>query len=504
MVLYILSQLIGSTLALEYMRAEYVAPLGSSSLVFNFLFARFLVGTPVTSTDIYGTIVVILGVIGIVAFGSINSGLATETDVNHLTSLWRRGGWLAFFFASSFIVVCAIVFVSTLDVVLTSRSDLSSVPFASMRVRAGRANASPGPEQKGFFKGIMRAYKNFMIGLGEKIESWTGAQDDRTLAWALGIGWACIGGGLAGGTLVFAKATVKLVSGSVSHENPGNQFGHVASIFTIILLALTAVLQIICLNRGLKVYDSTLVVPVFYGVYTATGFLNSLIFNNEVDAYKPWVLFLIFLSIAVLVSGVVLLTHKKPDHATKSSSAGAADGGARSSKEYTLGEEDDAEELYNLRADDEQQQGGSRSRGLGAHGNRSVFDLEAGDEDADHHQNPNKLPDVQRGVSSSVGASAGEEGRGLMSGPGGVGRSMDDGSMASVFGEVTPVEERDPRNPFRDEEGESNPFKDQHSSQTGRGKDRREDAEEFGDWADAPSHDYDEPPTPRQSTTHKP
>ena len=498
MVLYILSQLIGSTLALEYMRAEYVAPLGSSSLVFNFLFARFLVGTPVTSTDIYGTIVVILGVIGIVAFGSINSGLATETDVNHLTSLWRRGGWLAFFFASSFIVVCAIVFVSTLDVVLTSRSDLSSVPFASMRVRAGRADASPGPKQKGFFKGIMRAYKNFMIALGEKIESWTGAQDDRTLAWALGIGWACIGGGLAGGTLVFAKATVKLVSGSVSHENPGNQFGHVASIFTIILLALTAVLQIICLNRGLKVYDSTLVVPVFYGVYTATGFLNSLIFNNEVDAYKPWVLFLIFLSIAVLVSGVVLLTHKKPDHAAKSSSAAAADGGTRSSKEYTLGEDDDAEELHNLRAgDDEQQQGGSRSRG-----NRSVFDLEAGDEDADHHQNPNKLPEVQRGVSSSVGASAGEEGRGLMSGPGGVGRSMDDASMTSVFGEVTPVEGRDPRNPFRDEEGESNPFRDQHSSQTGKGQ--REDAEEFGDWADAPSRDYDELPTPRQSTTHKP
>jgi magnesium transporter len=40
MVLYITSQLIGSTLALEFLRAEYVAPLGSSSLVFNFLFAR--------------------------------------------------------------------------------------------------------------------------------------------------------------------------------------------------------------------------------------------------------------------------------------------------------------------------------------------------------------------------------------------------------------------------------------------------------------------------------
>ena len=43
----------GSTLALEYIRAEYVAPLGSTSLIFNFLFASFLVGTPVTNTDIY-------------------------------------------------------------------------------------------------------------------------------------------------------------------------------------------------------------------------------------------------------------------------------------------------------------------------------------------------------------------------------------------------------------------------------------------------------------------
>jgi hypothetical protein len=65
--------------------------------------------------------------------------------------------------------------------------------------------------------------------------------------------------------------SVKLLSGSLSHENPGNQFGHAAPIFTIILLVITALLQIICLNRGLKVYDSTLVVPVFYGVYSAFG-----------------------------------------------------------------------------------------------------------------------------------------------------------------------------------------------------------------------------------------
>lgn len=65
--------------------------------------------------------------------------------------------------------------------------------------------------------------------------------------------------------------SVKLISGVMSHENTGNQFGHASVVFTFIFLAVTAVCQIICLNKGLAVYDSTLVVPVFYGVYTALG-----------------------------------------------------------------------------------------------------------------------------------------------------------------------------------------------------------------------------------------
>ena len=72
-------------------------------------------------------------------------------------------------------------------------------------------------------------------------------------------------------SLTFVANSVKLLSGSLSHETKGNQFGHFTPIVTIIFLAITAVLQIICLNRGLKIYDSTLVVPVFYGIYTATG-----------------------------------------------------------------------------------------------------------------------------------------------------------------------------------------------------------------------------------------
>ena len=37
--------IVGSTLALRWLRPDWVAPLGATSLIFNFLFASWLVGT---------------------------------------------------------------------------------------------------------------------------------------------------------------------------------------------------------------------------------------------------------------------------------------------------------------------------------------------------------------------------------------------------------------------------------------------------------------------------
>ncbi|KAI0356389.1 hypothetical protein OH77DRAFT_1401268 [Trametes cingulata] len=343
--LWLLGMILYITLALEYMRAEYVAPLGSTSLIFNFLFAKFLVNTPVTKNDIYGTIIVIVGVIGIVAFGSINSGLGTETDARHLTYLWTRGNWLAYFFFMAFALISLYIFTSQLDQVLTARGDLNAEPFAGMRARAG---ASPPP--KTYIGKVRASWHNAMLWSREKLESWTASHDDKRIAWTLGIGWACCGGGLAGACLVFAKAAVKLISGAMSHENTGNQFGHASAIFTFILLAVTAICQIICLNKGLAIYDSTLVVPVFYGVYTGLGFLDSLIFNDEVDAYQSWTLFFIFVSMGVLVSGVVLLTYKKPEEKVTSptSAVPLSSRGRRRSRKGGAGltEEDEEDALH--------------------------------------------------------------------------------------------------------------------------------------------------------------
>jgi hypothetical protein len=41
---------VGSPLALKYLRPDWVAPLGSTALIFNFIFARWLVGTRMSTS----------------------------------------------------------------------------------------------------------------------------------------------------------------------------------------------------------------------------------------------------------------------------------------------------------------------------------------------------------------------------------------------------------------------------------------------------------------------
>jgi drug/metabolite transporter (DMT)-like permease len=73
---------VGSTLSLKYLRSDWVAPLGSTSLVFNFIFAKILVGIEVTKEDVRGTALIVLGVLCILIFSSINHGLDAVITVD--------------------------------------------------------------------------------------------------------------------------------------------------------------------------------------------------------------------------------------------------------------------------------------------------------------------------------------------------------------------------------------------------------------------------------------
>ncbi|KAF8945976.1 hypothetical protein BGZ47_001629 [Haplosporangium gracile] len=121
---------------------------------------------------------------------------------------------------------------------------------------------------------------------------------------------ATCGGLIASQTLLLAKSGVKLITFSLSGHN---QFKDSLSYFILFVLVLTAVLQVYCLNTALKLYDSVLVVPMFYGFYTAFGLINSIIYLNQLQNYKPWVLLLILVGIGALIYGVRMLSAPKPE-----------------------------------------------------------------------------------------------------------------------------------------------------------------------------------------------
>jgi magnesium transporter len=145
------------------------------------------------------------------------------------------------------------------------------------------------------------------------------------------------------------------------------------------------------------------------------------IFNDEVDAYQSWTLFLIFVSILILISGVVLLTHKKPEPGAlpKSAavpSAGIAMRNRRMARKAAIlqahkaagGEED--EDGMTPRTGDE----GEMLWAVGDVSDGDDDDDDMGeDEDIDHHQHPlNRTPSSKRPEGHPI--SGGEEGRGLM------------------------------------------------------------------------------------------
>jgi len=136
--------------------------------------------------------------------------LAAETDVVHMTYLWQRSGWLGYFFVMSFALGLLLIFTSCLDAILVARADIQALPFSGINSRQNTVESGDWLKKLGKVgQGLLWlriTWDNLIGKVMEFLETWTAPKDDKQVAWTLGIGWACCGGGLAGGTLVFAKA----------------------------------------------------------------------------------------------------------------------------------------------------------------------------------------------------------------------------------------------------------------------------------------------------------
>ena len=119
----------------------------------------------------------------------------------------------------SFSLFFLLIFTSRLDAVLAARTELVGVPFpenitqgsglpvSNIPLRVGAGRKSSFSRIFGLFLVLKYLWDAMITFVTNRLEIWAAPKDDKQVAWTLGIGWACCGGGLAGGCLVFAKAT---------------------------------------------------------------------------------------------------------------------------------------------------------------------------------------------------------------------------------------------------------------------------------------------------------
>ncbi|KAF9986526.1 hypothetical protein BGZ65_007332 [Modicella reniformis] len=392
--LYITSQLAGSTIALNFLKTQWVAPLGSIALIFNFVFAKMLVGTQITRMDVYGTIVVMFSVIWIVVFGGMNSaGDIEETmTLTDLKALFAR-------------VVFVIYF-----------SILNTIIFAFLALGIYAYWVISLDDESGQLRKKMKTKLTKLLGTnrfarasGLTLEGDEGleaeARDLRLRKVVAMIMSAC-GGLLASETLLLAKSGVKLITSTLGGQN---QFTDNLSYFILFVLVFTAILQVYCLNTGLKLYDSVLVVPTFYGFYTAFGLINSTIYLNQLGDYEAWVLLLVLLGIGALIYGVKMLSAPKPDQTPSGGQLSALD------NVYDDDDEEDSHEMEQRSKSGKGSEGRASRKStisLKKKTSRRQSHVPRRDEENDtpslygSHRGILEMDDISSEISSSVGGSS--------------------------------------------------------------------------------------------------
>lgn len=271
-----LSQLVGSTLALQYLRAEYVAPLGSTSLIFNCGFAHFLTGASIARQDVLyvaarsyvadtasGTALVIVGVIGVIALSNLRDRTILPNYDDNLSlgvlhSLWQRPAWIAYIVIFTVATLVLWWLSGIADDVLRERQTIERDEPVDELASYGASRRAALRAAHGAIASARRLQQRFRRLLTGRLESWTASKPDIVLQRTAGIMHAVTGGLLSGQTITYAKSVIGLITSGAS--------SYVSALFIllVVFLAITAVAQIVALNKGIKVFSPTVVVPFFF------------------------------------------------------------------------------------------------------------------------------------------------------------------------------------------------------------------------------------------------
>lgn len=253
MAMFIISNILGSTVQISTLPLPVLSTLQASGLVFNSICATLILGEPFTRWSLWGTLLVCSGAILIAIFGAIPSPTHT---LDELLALLGRQAFVLWMIMQALLVIAICVVVDGVNHFL----NLSQHP----RFRLVR-----------------------------------------------GLSYGCVSGILSAHSLLVAKSAVELIIKTLVEGK--NQFIHWQAWVIVLALITLALTQLYYLHRGLKLISTSVLYPLVFCIYNIIAILDGLIYFDQTELISTLHGCLIALGTAILLSGVLALSWRLSD-----------------------------------------------------------------------------------------------------------------------------------------------------------------------------------------------
>lgn len=250
--MFIVANILGSTVQISTLPLPVLSTLQAAGLVFNSICATLILSEPFTRWSLAGTSLVTTGAILIATFGAIPS---PAHNLDELLVLLARQPFIVW-------MICQALFVVTLAVATDVTNRMSSISHSS-RFRLIR-----------------------------------------------GISYGVISGDLSAHALLFAKSAVELLIKTIAGRN---QFVYWQSWAIVLALVSLALCQLYYLHRGLKLVSTSVLYPLVFCVYNIIAILDGLIYFDQTSFISPLRACIISLGTLILLSGVLALSWRLSD-----------------------------------------------------------------------------------------------------------------------------------------------------------------------------------------------
>jgi len=260
MLMFIIANLVGSTIQITTLPLPVLSTLQASGLVFNSICASVVLGEPFTRHSLAGTMLVAAGALLIALFGAVTE---PSHNLDQLLALLARRPFVVWMAATASVV---------LVLVITTWLLKRMYPRTTPRLRLLR-----------------------------------------------GMFFGCVSGILSAHSLLIAKSAVELIVRTIVDRH--NQFNRWQSWTILVGLVAFALTQLYYMHRGLKLVSTSVLYPLVFCVYNIIAIIDGLIYFHQSDRLSHLHAGLIALGTVVLLAGVVCLSWRLEDGDEETTSA---------------------------------------------------------------------------------------------------------------------------------------------------------------------------------------